>query len=101
MIHGANTTRKHRRAVTLCATVAGWLRIQNGLIWYYLVHDYFSVSGLDWGIIIGYTGRCLFCIVEKLLISSRSFLHQLSRRYALYPFECTDQVNLRTVTGLG
>ena len=86
------------------------------MIWYYLVHDYFSVSGLDWGTIIvsfslsifvppqvwnGYTGRCLFCIVEKLLISSRSFLHQLSRRYALYPFECTDQVNLRTVTGLG
>ena len=41
-----------RRAVTLCATVAGWLRRQNGLIWYYLVHDNFFVSGLDWGTII-------------------------------------------------
>ena len=41
-----------RRAVTLCATVAGWLRRQNGLIWYYLVHDDFFVSGLDWGTII-------------------------------------------------
>ena len=41
-----------RRAVTLCATVAGWLRRQNGLIWYYLVHDNFFMSGLDWGTII-------------------------------------------------
>ena len=41
-----------RRAVTLCATVAGWLRRQNGLIWYYLVHDNFFVSGLEWGTII-------------------------------------------------
>ena len=41
-----------RRAVTLCATVARWLRRQNGLIWYYLVHDNYFVSGLDWGTII-------------------------------------------------
>ena len=41
-----------RRAVTLCATVARWLRRQNGLMWYYLVHDNFFVSGLDWGTII-------------------------------------------------
>ena len=41
-----------RRAVTLCATVARWLRRQNRLIWYYLVHDNFFVSGLDWGTII-------------------------------------------------
>lgn len=41
-----------RRAVTLCATVARWLRRQNGLIWYYLVHDNFFMSGLDWGTII-------------------------------------------------
>ena len=41
-----------RRAVTLCATVARWLRRQNGLIWYYLVHDSYFVSGLDWGTII-------------------------------------------------
>lgn len=41
-----------RRAVTLCATVARWLRRQNGLIWYYLVHDNFYVSGLDWGTIM-------------------------------------------------
>ena len=44
-----------RRAVTLCATVARWLRRQNGLIWYYLVHDNFFVSGLDWGTIIKFT----------------------------------------------
>ena len=41
-----------RRAVTLCATVARWLRRQNGLIWYYLVRDNLFVSGLDWGTII-------------------------------------------------
>ena len=36
----------------LCATVARWLRRQNRPIWYYLVHDNFFVSGLDWGTII-------------------------------------------------
>ncbi len=41
-----------RRAVTLCATVARWLRRQNGFIWYYLVHDNLFVSGHDWGTII-------------------------------------------------
>ena len=47
-----------RRAVTLCATVARWLRRQNGLIWYYLVHDNYFVSGLDWGTIISCTRSC-------------------------------------------
>lgn len=47
-----------RRAVTLCATVARWLRRQNGLIWYYLVRDNFFVSGLDWGTIIRFVTSC-------------------------------------------
>lgn len=41
-----------RRAVTLCATIPRRLRRQNGLIWYYLVHDNLFVSGLGWGTII-------------------------------------------------
>ena len=41
-----------RRAVTPFVTIPRRLRRQNGLIWYYLVHDNFFVSGLDWGTII-------------------------------------------------
>lgn len=41
-----------RRAVTPFATIPRRLRRQNGPIWYYLVHDDFFVSGLDWGTII-------------------------------------------------
>ena len=43
-----------RRAVTLCATIPRQLRRQNELIWYYLVHDNFFVSGLDWGTIMNF-----------------------------------------------
>ena len=56
-----------RRAVTLCATVARWLRRQNGLIWYYLVHDNLFVSGLDWGTIIVFC-YSLNCIILRYKI---------------------------------
>ena len=38
-----------RRAVTPFVTIPRRLRRQNGVIWYYLVHDNFFVSGIDWG----------------------------------------------------
>ena len=67
-----------RRAVTLCATVAGWLRRQNGLIWYYLVHDNFFASGLDWGTIIDSAH-----IISKLLAEMAVYMSVLPELPAL------------------
>ena len=85
-----------RRAVTLCATVAGWLRSQNGLIWYYLVHDNFCVSGLDWGTIIfqrnGKTGGFLNFFIKFRQNRQPALLYKITK--APKPLLSTVSVNM-------